>query len=113
MVIFIVVAPPPTGMVVAAKVQEAAAGRFAQASWTGWLKPLTGDTPTSRLVVWPVEMVVELTRIMKLTAVGKAGSQTVVRSIGQVPGRINSVKVVDEGSGARAIFDYLVERDLA
>jgi len=46
-------------------------------------------------------------------AVGLAGSQTVVLGVGAPPGRVGAVAIEDDGTAAKAVFDYLVERDLA
>jgi hypothetical protein len=53
-------------MTVVAKVQEASLGRLAQLSWTGWLKPLMGETLTRMLAEAPVGREVELAPMMKL-----------------------------------------------
>ena len=45
-------------------------------------------------------------------AVGVAGSKTVVLGTGAPPARARAVTVEDDGSAARAIFDFLVEREL-
>jgi electron transfer flavoprotein beta subunit len=45
-------------------------------------------------------------------AVGVAGSQTLVLSVGAPPARAGAVTIEDDGTAARAIFDHLVERDL-
>jgi electron transfer flavoprotein beta subunit len=45
-------------------------------------------------------------------ALGAAGSQTVVLGVGAPPDRDGPVTIEDDGSAARAIFDYLVERAL-
>jgi electron transfer flavoprotein beta subunit len=46
-------------------------------------------------------------------AVGVTGSQTVVLATGAPPARPGAVTIEDDGNAARAIFDYLTERDLA
>ena len=74
---FMVVVPPPGAMVLAAKVQVAWVGRFAQVSWTAWLKPFSGETLTGMLVEPPVSTDVEPAAMMKLTGVGSdAGVMT-------------------------------------
>jgi electron transfer flavoprotein beta subunit len=45
--------------------------------------------------------------------VGLAGSQTEVLGLGAPPSRAGAVTVEDDGTAAKTIFDYLVERDLA
>jgi electron transfer flavoprotein beta subunit len=45
-------------------------------------------------------------------AVGVEGSQTLVLSAGAPPARAGAVTVEDDGTAARAIFDYVVEHDL-
>jgi electron transfer flavoprotein beta subunit len=44
---------------------------------------------------------------------GDAGSKTAVLGIADPPGRINAVKMKDEGNAARIIVDFLVEKQLA
>jgi electron transfer flavoprotein beta subunit len=44
---------------------------------------------------------------------GEDGSKTTVLNIADPPGRINSIKVTDEGNGAQIIVDFLVEKQLA
>ena len=46
-------------------------------------------------------------------AVGVAGSRTAVLAVGAPPARAGAVTIEDDGTAARAIFDQLVERDLA
>jgi electron transfer flavoprotein beta subunit len=45
-------------------------------------------------------------------AVGTSGSQTVVLGVETPPARAGAVTIEDDGAAARAIVDYLVERDL-
>ena len=45
--------------------------------------------------------------------VGTAGAQTIVLSSGAPPARTGAATIDDEATAAKAIFDYLVERDLA
>jgi electron transfer flavoprotein beta subunit len=44
---------------------------------------------------------------------GDAGSKTAVLGMADPPGRINSVKLKDEGNAARIIVDFLVQKQLA
>jgi electron transfer flavoprotein beta subunit len=44
---------------------------------------------------------------------GDSGSKTTVLGLAHPPGRINSVKVKDEGNAARIIVDFLLEKQLA
>lgn len=43
---------------------------------------------------------------------GDGGSKTTVLGIATPPGRINSVKITDDGNAAQAIVDYLVDKQL-
>ena len=73
MVSSMVVVTPPAAMVLAAKVQVAWVGRLAQVSWTGWLKPFSGETLTRTLAEPPVSTEAEPAPMMKLTGVGRCG----------------------------------------
>ena len=44
---------------------------------------------------------------------GDAGSKTAVLGIADPPGRVNSVRINDEGNAARVIVDFLLEKQLA
>jgi electron transfer flavoprotein beta subunit len=43
---------------------------------------------------------------------GDGGSKTTVLGIATPPGRVNSVKITDDGNAAQAIVDYLVDKQL-
>jgi len=60
----------------------------------------------------PLETLTAADLGMAADAVGLAGSQTVVLSVGAPPARAGAVTIEDEATAARAIFDHLVERDL-
>ena len=43
---------------------------------------------------------------------GTSGSKTVVLGVAQPPGRVNAMKITDDGTAAHAIVDYLVDKQL-
>jgi electron transfer flavoprotein beta subunit len=61
----------------------------------------------------PLELVTLADLGLDAAEAGEAGSKTTVLNIADPPGRINAVRVKDEGNAARVIVDFLVEKQLA
>jgi electron transfer flavoprotein beta subunit len=60
----------------------------------------------------PLETVTASDLGVAADAVGSSGSLTMVLGVGAPPPRPGAVTIEDDGAAARAILDYLVEREL-
>jgi len=60
----------------------------------------------------PLEVIALTDLGLDADAAGDAGSKTKVLGLAKPPGRVNSVKISDDGNAAQAIVDYLVDKQL-